>query len=411
MSEFIPLARASISEREIEAVAEALRVGWLTRGPGVARFEEEFARYVGAPEALALSSCTAALHLAVLCSDIGPGDEVIVPTLTFVATANVVVHAGATPVFADVLADTLNLDPASVEAKITPRTKAIIAVHYAGQPCDMEALEEMAARHGLALIEDAAHAVGAEYCGRRIGGLGHPTCCSFYPIKNMTTGEGGMLTGLPPEGMARARRLSLHGLDTGAWDRYSRKGSVFYEMREPGFKYNMTDPDAALGRVQLARLPEFLARRREIAARYRQRLAGHARIHVPGLPMGWDGPPGPSLGQECPSHPIHVAHAWHLFVVQLNLEGLSITRDDVIEKLKERGIGTSVHFIPVHTQPFYRERYGTRAGDCPVAEAAFARLVSLPMDAVLTDAEVDRVCTELGTVTHFRRETSDGTEM
>lgn len=379
MSDVLPLSRPSITEREIDAVVASLRAGWLTRGPEVARFEEEFARFVGAPEALALNSCTSALHLAVLATGVGPGDEVIVPTLTFVATANVVVHAGATPVFADVLPDTLNLDPAGVEARITPRTKAVIAVHYAGLPCDVAALQKIAARHGLALIEDAAHAVGAELRGRRVGGLGHPTCFSFYPIKNMTTGEGGMLTGLAGEAMARARRLSLHGLSSGAWDRYRKEGSPFYEMREAGFKYNMTDPDAALGRVQLARLPEFLARRRVLAARYVERLAPHPRIRIPGVNrLKWD-----------------EGHAWHLLVVQLDLSGLPFTRDDLIERLRERGIGTSVHFIPVHTQPFYRERYGARAGDCPVAERAFEGLLSLPMYYELTDRDVDRVCEEL----------------
>jgi dTDP-4-amino-4,6-dideoxygalactose transaminase len=375
-NDFIPLARASITEAELDAVREAMLSGWLTRGPQVGEFEEAFATYVGVDEAIATNSCTSALHLAVLGAGVGAGDEVIVPTITFAATANVVVHAGAKPVFADVRRDTLNIDPGSVHDHITPNTKAIIAVHYAGQPCDMDALEALADEHGLEIIEDAAHAVGAEHHGRRIGSLGHTTCFSFYPIKNMTTGEGGMLTGASSEVMARLRTMTQHGLNAAAWARYGQKGSWRYEVTEAGFKYNMTDPEAALGKVQLLRLPSFIKRRSEIAALYSERLGKLRRVRFPETISG-------------------VTHAWHLFPIIVDFEGLVIDRDDLIERLRERGIGTSVHFIPLHTQPYYRDNFNCKKGDCPEAEEVFEGLLSIPMFPDLTNEEAERVCEAL----------------
>ncbi|MBE7560867.1 aminotransferase class I/II-fold pyridoxal phosphate-dependent enzyme [bacterium] len=369
MSDVLPLSRPSITEREIDAVVASLRAGWLTRGPEVARFEEEFARFVGAPEALALNSCTSALHLAVLATGVGPGDEVIVPTLTFVATANVVVHAGATPVFADVLPDTLNLDPAGVEARITPRTKAVIAVHYAGLPCDVAALEKIAARHGLALIEDAAHAVGAELRGRRVGGLAiHLLRC---PSEH-DHGRGRDVDQPRGEAMARARRLSLHGPSSGAWDRYRKRLAL--TKCAGRLWHNMTDPDAALGRVQLA-------------------CPNSSPAAASSPPVTWRDWPHPAsasrreqaeVGQKA-TPGIFWSYNWTCRDCR--------SRATTIEGLRERGIGTSVHFIPVHTQPFYRERYGARAatarGRARFEDFSRCRCITA------TDRDVDRVCEEL----------------
>jgi dTDP-4-amino-4,6-dideoxygalactose transaminase len=360
-----------IGEEEIREVVDTLRSGWITTGPKTARFEREFRDFVGAPAALALNSCTAGLHLALVALGVGPGDEVITSTTTFTSTVNVIEHVGARPVLVDVEPDTLNLDPRRVEAAITPRTRSIIAVHFGGHPADLAALRELAGRHSLALIEDAAHALPAAFRGETIGAGAHLTAFSFYATKNLTTGEGGMLTG-DPALLERARTLSLHGLSREAWGRYRQGGAWFYEVVEPGFKYNMTDIQAALGLVQLRRLEAFQQRRRAVVAAYLDAFGSH-----------------PAL--EPPAARPDVEHAWHLFVLRLRGEALRIDRAGVIRELHARNIGTSVHFIPVHLHPYYRDRYGYRPEDFPVALANYERALSLPLHPGLTDADVGSV--------------------
>lgn len=366
-STFLPFSPPAIGEDEIAAVTSVLRSGWITTGPGVRQFEEEFATVVGASSALALNSCTAGLHIALVTLGIGPGDEVIVPTLTFAATANVVEHVGATPVLVDVEPDTLNISPAAVAAAITPRTRAIMVVHYGGHPADLAPLLDMGAQHNLAIIEDAAHALPARYRGRMVGSIGDFTAFSFYATKNLTTGEGGMLTGRPAA-LEQARILSLHGMSRDAWRRYSKEGSWYYEVVAPGFKYNMTDIQAAMGRVQLDKLTRMQARRRRIVAQYRSALA-------------------PLDAFDLPVERPDVEHAWHLFPIRLKQE-LPVSRNSFIEAMQVQNIGTSVHFIPLHLHPFYRDKYNYRPEQFPVATQAYRQLVSLPLHPGLTDADL-----------------------
>lgn len=380
----LPYNRPDITEEEIAAVVETLRSGWLTTGPRVARFEEEFAAYVGARHAVAVNSATAALHLALDAAGIGPGDEVITTPLTFAACANVIVQQGARPVLADVSPDDLNLDPEQVERRITPRTRAVMAVHYAGQPCRMDALLAIARRHGLFLIEDAAHAAGAAYRGQMIGSLGDATAFSFYATKNLTTGEGGMLTTNRPEVAERARLMTLHGMSRDAWKRYAHGGSWYYEVVAPGYKYNMSDLQAALGLVQLRRLATMNARRAVLAARLTAHLSDCEAVQPPA------------------ARP-EVQHVWHLYVIRLRLEMLRIDRAAFIEELARRGIGTSVHFIPIHYHPYYREGFGFRRGDFPVAEDAYERIVSLPLYPAMSEADVDRVAEAVRDVVRAHR--------
>lgn len=367
----VRFAPPSITSAEILSVVETLESEWLTTGPTTARFEERFRARVGAESALALNSCTAGLHLALVAHGIGPGDEVITSTLTFAATVNVIEHVGARPVLVDVERDTLNLDPSCVSRAITARTKAILVVHFAGHPADMEALEAIAARHGVVIIEDAAHALPASFRGRTIGSSRNLTSFSFYATKNMTTGEGGMLTG-PTDLVERARTLSLHGMSRNAWNRYGAEGTWFYDVVAPGFKYNMTDLQSALGIAQLARLDELQRRRMEIAARYDRAFGALASLEPP------------ALRPDCDS-------ARHLYVLRLGDGYPPAARDELIASLKSRGISTSVHFIPIHLHTYYREKYGYRADDFPVALDRYLRMLSLPLAPALTDRDVERV--------------------
>lgn len=368
---YLPFARPSIAEEEIAAVAGALRSGWLTSGPKVREFETIFAEKVGAEAACAVSSCTAALHLSLIAHGIGHCDEVVTSTMTFAATANVIEHAGARTVLVDVEPDTLNIDPAAVEAALTARTRAVIAVHYAGHPAELDALHALCDARGLHLIEDAAHALPAAYRGRPVGSAANLAAFSFYATKNITTGEGGMLTG-ERRLVEKVRPLALHGMNRDAWRRYDKAGSWYYEVAAPGFKYNMTDPEAAMGMVQLARLANFQKRRREIVDLYRTGFAGNPALELPG-------------------ERDHVAHAWHLFALRLRLDALRIDRKGFIDALAARNIGASVHFIPVHMHPYYRERYGLDPADFPVATEAFQRLLSLPLDPMLSDTDIGDV--------------------
>ena len=368
---FLPYCRPSIGEEEIAEVVDSLRSGWVTRGPKVQRFEEDFARYTGAEHAIAVNSCTAALHIALAALGIGPGDEVIVPTLTFCSTANVIVHLGAKPVLVDI-DEHGQISPEAVEAAISPGTRAIVPVHYAGQACDLQEILELAGRQGISVVEDAAHAVGSEYHGRRIGTHGRAVGFSFYATKNMTTGEGGMITTSDGELAARMRLLSLHGMNHDAWKRYARAGSWYYEVLEAGYKDNMTDIQAALGIHQLRRLDGFIRRRQELAARYTAAFAGVPELRLP---------------RERPGR----NHTYHLYPVQLVTNRLRIGRGEFIQCLGEAGIGASVHFIPLHRHPFYQKNYGYRTGQFPVADRICESLVSLPLYPSMSDADAGDV--------------------
>lgn len=370
-SDVLPYGRHWVDEDDIDAVVEVLRSDWLTTGPAVEAFENAAAEATGSAHAVALSSGTAALHAVMFALDVGPGDEVIVPTMTFAATANCVVYQGAQPVFADVDPDTLLLTPKCVEARITPSTKAIIAVDYAGQPCDYDALRTLAKKHGLHLVSDACHSLGATYKKRSVGTLADLTVFSFHPVKHITTGEGGMITTADQALAARIRRFRNHGINSDHRHR-AENGSWFYEMTELGYNYRISDIQCALGSSQLRKLPAFLTRRREIAHRYNDAFANHPSV----APL--------AAASE-------VEHAFHLYVVRV----LKLERDVVFSALRARGIAANVHYIPVHLHPFYRRRFGFGAGECPEAEAAYQSILSLPIFPRMSDAEVDRV---IGTV-------------
>jgi dTDP-4-amino-4,6-dideoxygalactose transaminase len=368
---YVPFSPPHIGEEEIAEAIDTLRSGWITTGPKTARFEQEFAAAVGAPAALGLSSCTAGLHLALVALGIGRGDRVATTPMTFAASVNVIEHVGATPLLVDVEPDTLNLSPAALGRALAPDVKAIIAVHYAGHPVDLDAIEALARSRGIPIVEDAAHALPAFHHGRPIGSHGHLTAFSFYATKNLTTCEGGMLTG-DPELVARAKTLSLHGLSRDAAQRYERGGSWRYEILAPGFKYNMTDLAAGIGLAQLRKLPAFQLRRRAIVDRYDRAFAGLDTLRTPVERPG------------CRS-------ALHLYPIRLELERLSIDRDEVIRRLDVAGVGTSVHFIPIHLHPFYRDKYGFAPDDFPVAHDAFRRLISLPLNSGMQDEDVAHV--------------------
>jgi dTDP-4-amino-4,6-dideoxygalactose transaminase len=370
--EFMPFHVPEIGEEEICSVVETLRSGWLTTGPKAKTFEEDFKKYIDTKHAVAVNSGTAALHLALDATGIGPGDEVIVPTMTFTATAEVVIYLGARPILVDCEPDTLNLDPSDIERKISPRTKAIIPVHFGGQPCDMDKILAIARNHHLKVIEDAAHALPARYKGKRVGAIGDITCFSFYVTKPIATGEGGMATTNNSEWAEKMQMMSLHGISKDAWKRYSSEGSWYYEVVFPGYKYNMTDIAAALGIEQLKKCDFFWQARQRIAMNYAKAFADLQEIEVP----------------TCRND---VQHAWHLFVIQLNLERLKINRNQFIEALREKEIGTSVHFIPLHLHPYYRDKFGYKPSDFPNASLAFERIVSLPIYPRMTEADVESV--------------------
>jgi dTDP-4-amino-4,6-dideoxygalactose transaminase len=375
---FLPYALPSIGEEEIAEVVDSLRSGWVTTGPKTRRFEEECGKYVGTRHPLAVNSCTAGLHIALTALGIGPGDEVIVPTLTFCATANVVVHLGARPVLVDCGTD-FNVTPEAVEAAITPRTRALMVVHYGGQACDLEGIYALAARHKLPVVEDAAHAIGSTYRGMKIGadglapaGVKRIAAFSFYATKNMTTGEGGLVVSGDDELADRMRLYSLHGMSKDAWKRYTSAGSWFYEVVAPGYKDNMTDIQAAIGIHQLRKLDGFIAARQRYAKMYDEAFANVPELAIP------------------PVHPDR-NHIYHLYPLRLRLEKLAIDRATFIEELKARNIGASVHFIPVHLHPYYRDTYGYRKGSLPVAEGIYEEIVSLPLYPRMTEADVQDV--------------------
>lgn len=370
-TEMLPYGRHWLDSDDVAAMVETLQSAWLTTGPKVGEFERAFAETVDARCAVAVCNGTAALHTAMHALGIGPGDEVIVPAITFAATANCVVYRGGRPVFADVLPDTLLIDPKQVENLITPRTKAVIAVDYAGQPCDYETLRSITDEHRLALVADACHALGAEWRGRKVGSIADLSAFSLHPVKHVTAGEGGVVTTEDAGLAARMRTFRNHGISTEHRQR-EQQGSWFYEMVDLGFNYRLTDFQCALGLSQLRKLPRWLARRREIARRYDEAFADLHAI------------------QPLTNSP-EATHAYHLYVVKLDLERLSVTRERVFAALRAEGIGVNVHYIPVHLHPFYRERLGTRLGDCPVAEAAYERLLTLPLYPRMSDNDVTDV--------------------
>ena len=368
---FIPFARPDFAEEEIAEVTDAIRSGWVTTGPRTARFEREFKAFVGARHALAVNSCTGGLHLALEALGIGPGDEVITTPLTFCATVNVILQVGATPVLADVGPD-LNIDVEAVRRAVTPKTRAVIPVHIAGLPCDMEAIWELAERHGLKVIEDAAHAAGAHLAETPIGGgRSDAVAFSFYATKNLSTGEGGMVTTQSEDLDRKLRALCLHGINRDAWNRYAEKGSWYYEVTACGFKYNMSDIMAALGLAQLRKLETMTHRRAEIASRYNQAFQDMPELELP------------------PDRP-DVRHCWHLYILRLRLELLNVDRAHVIEELNQTVIGSSVHFIPIPLHPYYQESLELR-DPCTRALGEYPRLISLPLYSSMTDSEVERV--------------------
>jgi dTDP-4-amino-4,6-dideoxygalactose transaminase len=377
-AEFLPLSRPAIGEEEIAEVVDCLRSGWITTGPRTLRFEEEFARASGARHAIALSSATAGFHLAFQALGIGPGDEVITPSLTFVAIANMIVMAGATPIFIDVDPHTLNVDPRRVEEAITARTRAIVPVHYAGLPCDLEPLHELARKHGISIIEDAAHAVGASYRGRPIGGLSDLTIFSFHPLKNLTTAEGGMITTSSDRLAEQLRLLRFHGMDRDAWKRYGPHGTPGYEVLQPGYKYNMTDLQASLGLHQLRKLERMNAARAAHAAAYQSALANIPEVELPATSGGYA-----------------ARHVWHLFVPRLHLDRLSISRDELMRRLREENIGTGLHFKAVHLHPYYREHYPQPEGALLHTEIASERILSLPLFPQMHPGDVEDVAAAL----------------
>ncbi len=378
--EFLPFALPAIGEEEIAEVVDTLRSGWVTTGPKVKRFEEDFANYVQASHAIAVNSCTAGLHTALAALGVGPGDEVIVPTFTFCATANVVVHLGAKPVLVDIGTD-LEIDPMAIESAITPNTKAIMPVHYAGMACDLDAIYDIANRHNIAVVEDAAHAVGTTFNDLAIGSdalssrypnLRRATAFSFYANKNMTTGEGGMITTSDDELAKEMRVLSLHGMSKDAWKRYTNSGSWFYEVVSAGYKNNMTDIAAALGIHQLRKLDGFIKRRQQFARMYDEAFAG---LDIFDTPISYD----------------NRNHVYHLYAIRLKLDRLTIDRSQFIDELKKLNIGTSVHFIPVHIHPFYRETHGYQPADLPNAAKIFDEIVSLPLYPLMSEKDVNDV--------------------
>jgi dTDP-4-amino-4,6-dideoxygalactose transaminase/nucleoside-diphosphate-sugar epimerase len=370
-TEFLPFALPLVGREEEDEVLDCIRSGWMTTGPKTKRFEQDLAAYAGAKHAIAVNSCTAALHISLAAMGIRRGDEVITTAITFPATANVIIHQGARPVLVDVDPTTLNIDPAAVERAITPRTKAIVPVHMAGQPADMDALRDIAQRHGLRIVEDAAHAIGAEYGGQRIGNLDGSLAAaySFYPIKNMTTIEGGAVLTNDDEFAERARLYSLHGISKDAWKRYSAAGYQHWDTLLPGFKYNMTDVQASLGLHQLKRLDGFIETRERYAAMYQEAFAEVPEIEPLRRVDG-------------------VRHAWHLFVILLRTDRLSIDRDGFMEALRRENIGTGIHFRSLHIQPFYRQKLRIRREDLPNAAAVSDRLLSLPMYPKMTERDV-----------------------
>jgi len=378
-SSFLVFGSPRIEEDEIDEVVDSLRKAWLGTGPKVAKFENDFKEYVGAKHAVAVHSCTAALHLSMIASGIGQGDEVITTPMTFAATANSIIHTGGIPVFVDVDRDTMTIDAAQLESKITPKTKAIIPVHFAGRACRMDEIMKVAEKHHLKIINDAAHAIETEYRGKKMSAYGDLTAYSFYSTKNLATGEGGMVTTDNAELAEKIKIFGLHGMTKDAWKRFSDSGFKHYQIIYPGFKYNMMDLQAALGIHQLKKVERYSIRRKEIWERYNQAFAS--------LPLILPAPVE-----------VNTRHAFHLYTVMLDLSKVRITRDEFMNLLHQENIGTGVHYTALHLHPYYRERFGYKEGDFPHTEFIGDRTVSLPISAKLTDEDVDDVVAAVTTI-------------
>jgi len=374
----VPFHRPAIGPAEEREVIDTLRSGWITTGPKTKKFEQEFAAYVGARNALAVAHCTGALHLALFALGIGPGDEIITTPFTFTATAEVMGYLGARPVFVDIEPDTFNIDPAKIEEALTNgknrNVRALMPVHFAGQACDMDRICAIARRYNLRIIEDAAHAVGSARMmdGRgmvKVGTIGDLSCFSFYATKNITSGEGGMITTEDDALAAKIAVASLHGMDRDAWKRYDSSGSWFYEIHDTGFKYNLSDVHSAIGLAQLRRVDELTGRRQAIARAYNEAFADDPALEIPVTEAG-------------------VEHAWHLYVMRLRTAALKVNRNQFVDLMRARGIGTSVHCIPLNTMDFYQKRYGYRTGDFPISEEVYSRCLSLPIYPAMSDEDV-----------------------
>ncbi|TGE33824.1 DegT/DnrJ/EryC1/StrS family aminotransferase [Desulfosporosinus sp. Sb-LF] len=370
--EFLTYGLPLIEEDDIAEVVDSLKSNWIAKGPKTNLFETKFAEYVGAKHAIAVNSCTAGLHLSLVAAGLGEGDEVITTPMTFAASANVIIHTGATPVFADIDPITMNIDVNEIRKKITPRTKAIIPVHVAGHPCEMDEIMDIAREHNLFVLEDAAHAVYTQYKGKLIGSIANATAFSFYATKNLATGEGGMVTTNDDVLAEKIRIMCTHGMSRNAWNRYSASGSWYYEILYPGFKYNMSDIQASLGITQLAKLDRMQGIRQEIAERFNEEFGKMPELEIP-------------VEKE------YARHAWHLYILKLNLEKLSIDRTEFIEELKKEQIGTSVHFIPVPMHPYYRDTFDFKKGDFPQAETTFERIISLPLYPKMSKQDTEDV--------------------
>lgn len=372
MKKFLVYGNPIIEQPEIDEVVASLESGWLGTGPKVHKFEEMFREYKNSKYSMALNSCTAGLHLSMLALGIKPGDEVIVPTMTFAATANAVIHSGGTPVFVDCEKDTMNIDPLDIERKITKKTKAIIPVHFAGRPCNMDAIMAIAKKNDLKVIEDCAHAIEAEYHGKKTGKFGDLGCFSFYVTKNITTGEGGMVITDNEEYADKIKILGLHGMSKDAWKRFGDEGYKHYQVVYAGYKYNMMDIQAAIGIHQLPRVETYWKRRQEIWDLYNKEFKD--------LPVTLPAPIEKNT-----------KHSYHLYTLLLNLEKLSITRDQFLDKMAKENIGIGVHYIALHLHPYYKEKYGYKKGDFPNAEWISERTVSIPLSAKLSDEDVKDV--------------------
>lgn len=384
-SEYLVFGAPLIGEAEINAVVETLKTGWISTGPQSVEFAKRFREYVGAPYSVATNSCSSAIHLSLAACGIGPGDEVITTPMTFAATVNTIVHRGATPVLADIQPKWFNIDPAEIEKKITPKTKAILPVHFAGLSCDMDEIIKIAKKHNLFVIEDAAHASGSAYKGKKIGSIGDFTCFSFYVTKNLTTAEGGMVTTLHEDKAKMMGKMSLHGLDLDAWKRYSNRGFKHYDIVYPGYKFNMTDIAASLGLVQLGKLDEFIEVRSRYAEIYTRELKDVEQLFIP--EYHHDG-----------------EHAWHLYPLFINATALKIDRDKFLEALHWENIGAGVHYRAIHHQKYYRETLPYKKGDLPNAEFVSDYVISLPLSPAMTEQDVFDTVRAVKKITqHFKR--------
>ncbi len=381
-SDFLPYGTQWLDDKEINEVIDAMKSSWITTGPKMRLFENNFKKYIGSKYAIAVNSGTAALHVSTSSINIMPGDEVITTPFTFVATANCVVYRGGTPIFADIKRDTYNIDPNEIRKKITKNTKAIIPVHFAGQPCDMDEIFEIANKHNLLIIEDAAHAVDAKYKGKKIGNISDLTCFSFHPVKNMTTAEGGMITTNNQELYEKLLMFRTHGISKDAEKRFGKSGDYAYDMRYLGFRYNLSELHSALGIHQLDKLESFQNRRREIIKSYNKELEEFEEITLPYVKND-------------------VKHSWHIYVIQLNLEKLKVNRDHIFRALREENIGVNVHYIPVHYHTYYMNKFDLKKGMLPNVEWLFPRLLTLPLFPRMTEQDVNDVINSLEKVLKY----------